>query len=97
MLGGFRHDDSLGFTHQHIVEAFFLKMAERVEMNRHLIKDMTEWGMTAVPWASNCAFKGGDAINQWVQQINVGGVTRDGELHHNDVTTMTVKAIRRLP
>ena len=97
LLAKFDHDRKIGFTRQDIVEAFFLKMGERVQVNRHLINDMTEWGMTAVPWCSNGAFAGGDAINQWVQQVTVGGVTRDGELHYTPVTTMCIKAIRRLP
>lgn len=57
--------------------------------------------MTAVPYASTGMFANGDTINQWVQQITVGGykandasVPEDG---CNAITLMCLKASRRLP
>lgn len=86
---------------QEIIDCLFVKLCEHAHLNARLLNDLGTWGMTAVPYASTGMFANGDTINQWVQQITVGGykandasVPEDG---CNAITLMCLKASRRLP
>ncbi|KAK2570558.1 putative dehydratase PflD [Acropora cervicornis] len=86
---------------QEIIDCLFVKLCEHVHVNTRLLNDMGAWGSIAVPYASTGMFPNGDTINQWVQQVTVGGykandaiVPEDG---CNPITVMCLKASRRLP
>lgn len=81
---------------QEAIDALWVKLDEKAIHNRHYVTDHLGPGMTAVPYSGG-NFPQGSAINQWIQQITVGGYTRDGEGGCNDVTQMCLKASRRLP
>jgi pyruvate-formate lyase len=85
---------------QEIIDCFFVKMGERVQVNKTKLVDRNTWGTCAVPYRSDGLFPNGDSINQWVQQLTVGGYknTETGKVSAcNKVTMMCLKSARRLP
>lgn len=85
---------------QEIIDCFFVKLGERVKVNKTKLVDRNTWGTCAVPFRSDGLFPNGDSINQWVQQLTVGGYknTNTGKVSAcNKVTMMCLKAARRLP
>ena len=54
---------------QEVIDCFWLKLGEPVNLNNRLLNDQGTWGMCAVPFASTGMFPNGDTINQWVQQV----------------------------
>lgn len=86
---------------QEIIDCLFVKLCEHVNVNSRLLNDLGAWGMTAVPYAATGMFPNGDGINQWVQQVTVGGYkANDAEKPQcacNEITIMCLKASRRLP
>lgn len=85
---------------QEIIDCFFVKLGERVKVNKTKLVDRNTWGTCAVPYRSDGLFPNGDSINQWVQQLTVGGYknTEAGMVSAcNNVTMMCLKAARRLP
>lgn len=87
---------------QEILDAFWLKMDESVLYNRQHMQDYVTYGTGVVFYANApTGFPQGSALNQWVQQVTVGGylptddrTPRDG---CNAVTLMCLRAARRLP
>ncbi|MEC5160525.1 MULTISPECIES: Dyp-type peroxidase [unclassified Janthinobacterium] len=85
---------------QDIIDCLWLKIGENAFANRADITDYVNYGTTAV-----CGYGGnfpqGGGINQWVQQITVGGyVANDDALPTggvNPVTMLCLKAARRIP
>lgn len=86
---------------QDVIDSFWIKLGDRVRINRHTIVDNSDWGMTAVPYSSTGQFAKGDCINQWVQQVTIGGYLANDDKEHvsgcNGVTLLCLKAARRLP
>lgn len=86
---------------QEIIDCLFVKLCEHVNVNSRLLNDLGAWGMTAVPYAATGMFPNGDGINQWVQQVTVGGYkandTEKPQCACNEITIMCLKASRRLP
>lgn len=86
---------------QEVLDAFWVKLGEKAIHNRHVITDHNAPGMTAVAYSSDGNFPQGGAINQWVQQVTVGGYlpTADAEpvQASNAVTLLCLRAARRLP
>ncbi|MDJ0628958.1 MAG: Dyp-type peroxidase [Rhodobacter sp.] len=96
-LGSFYEADDIGEAEaQDLIDAFWVKLDEKAIHNRHHITDHLGYGMTAVPYSGG-NFPQGSAINQWIQQVTVGGKTRDGDEASNAVTMMCLRAARRLP
>lgn len=85
---------------QELIDAFWLKLGEPTLLNRHHVTDHTSAGTTAVAYAGG-NFPQGGGINQWVQQVTVGGwlPTDDEEPTPgaNDLTMYCLRAARRLP
>ena len=81
---------------QELIDALWVKLDEKAIHNRHYITDHLGYGMTAVPYSGG-NFPQGSAINQWIQQVTVGGYKRDGSGGCNAVTLLCLKASRRLP
>ncbi|XP_019647703.1 PREDICTED: uncharacterized protein LOC109487998 [Branchiostoma belcheri] len=86
---------------QEIIDCFFIKIGERTVLNRHAAQDKIFPGMTAVPYTSNGQFPQGGCLNQWGQQLTIGGyLPNDDEVPTtacNEVTLMCLRASRRLP
>ncbi|WP_144394673.1 Dyp-type peroxidase [Pleionea sediminis] len=85
---------------QEIIDAFWLKMDETVLYNRQHMQDYLTYGTGAVFYSAG-NFPQGSALNQWVQQVTLGGylptnskTPKDG---CNHITLLCLKAARRLP
>jgi len=88
---------------QEIIDAFFIKLDEKVQLNRLNVEDHQPFGNLAMGGASG-AYPQGAAINQWVQQLTIGGTIAndsdpegEGDPAYNELTLHCLKAIRRLP
>ena len=85
---------------QEIIDCFWVKMDEKVLFNRRYQPDNLTYGSGAITYHGG-DFPQGAAINQWVQQITVGGrVADDSEVPKdasNAVTLMCLRSARRLP
>ena len=85
---------------QEIIDAFWLKMDETVLYNRQNMEDYLTYGTGAVFYSAG-NFPQGSALNQWVQQVTVGGYLANNnekpEDGCNDITLMCLRAARRLP
>lgn len=85
---------------QEIIDCFWIKMGEKVLLNHRHFNDRLSRGSGAITFAGG-DFPQGAALNQWVQQITVGGsVANDAaepEDACNEVTRMCLRASRRLP
>ncbi|KQV80141.1 peroxidase [Massilia sp. Root351] len=85
---------------QEIIDCLWLKIGENAFVNRGAITDYVTYGTTAV-CGTGGNFPQGGGINQWVQQITVGGyVANDDPVPTggaNAVTMLCLKAARRIP
>jgi hypothetical protein len=85
---------------QEIVDCLFIKIGENAFVNRAFIYDYVSYGTTAVCGLGG-NFPQGGGINQWVQQITVGGyLPNDNEQPEggaSPVTLLCLKAARRIP
>ena len=85
---------------QDIVDCLWVKIGENAFVNRANIKDYVTYGTTAVCGVGG-NFPQGGGINQWVQQITVGGYVANDEDTPtggvNPVTMLCLKAARRIP
>ena len=85
---------------QEMLDAFWIKMDETVLYNYAHLNDYLNYGTGAVFYSAG-NFPQGAAINQWVQQVTVGGYkangTREPEDASNEITRMCLRAARRLP
>lgn len=85
---------------QEIIDSFWLKMDETVLYNRQHMQDYLTYGTGAVFYSAG-NFPQGSALNQWVQQVTIGGylpnaskTPKDG---CNEITLMCLRSARRLP
>jgi len=85
---------------QEMLDAFWLKMDETVLYNRQHMQDYLNYGTGAVFYSAG-NFPQGSALNQWVQQVTIGGYLstdddspRDG---CNELTLLCLRSSRRLP
>jgi len=85
---------------QEMIDAFWLKMDETVLYNYNHLNDYLNYGTGAVFYSAG-NFPQGAAINQWVQQLTVGGYKANNspqpEDASNDITLLCLRAARRLP
>ncbi|MCV6587669.1 MAG: Dyp-type peroxidase [Marinobacterium sp.] len=85
---------------QEVLDAFFIKLDEKVQPNRLHVEDHQPFGNLAMGGSSGPYPQGG-GINQWVQQLTVGGAILDGNNQivsaYNDVTKLCLRASARLP
>jgi len=85
---------------QELIDAFWLKMDEPVLYQRQNMGDYLTYGSGAVFYMAG-NFPQGSAMNQWVQQVTVGGYlpTDDDEPIDgcNEITLMCLRSARRLP
>jgi Dyp-type peroxidase family len=85
---------------QEMIDAFWLKMDETVLYNYSHLNDYLTYGTGAVFYSAG-NFPQGAAINQWVQQVTVGGYKANDagepEDASNALTRMCLRSARRLP
>jgi Dyp-type peroxidase family len=85
---------------QEALDALWIKLSEKAMHNRHHISDHVGYGTTAVAYTGG-NFPQGGGINQWVQQVTLGGYlpTADPEPKPatNDLTLLCLRSARRLP
>ncbi|MDQ3749832.1 MAG: pyruvate formate lyase family protein [Acidobacteriota bacterium] len=87
---------------QEVLDCFWIKLDERAILNRrHLENRFTACDGVLTGFFGSSNFDQGGLLNQWMQQITVGGVhpTDDAEAIDacNDVTRMCIESARRLP
>ncbi|KAK6063951.1 hypothetical protein SCUP515_12045 [Seiridium cupressi] len=82
-----------------VIDCLFLKIGENAFVDRAFIFDQVTYGTTSIN-STGGNFPQGGSINQWCQQITVGGykpengATQDAS---NPVTMLFLKAARRIP
>lgn len=85
---------------QEMIDAFWMKMDETVLYNYNHLNDYLNYGTGAVFYSAG-NFPQGAAINQWVQQLTVGGYKANNSIEpedaSNDITLFCLRAARRLP
>ena len=85
---------------QEAIDAFFIKLDEKVQQNRIHVEDHQPFGNLAMGGSSGPYPQGG-GINQWVQQLTVGGAVADeadeSKPAYNMITRYCLRAIARLP
>lgn len=85
---------------QEIIDAFWLKMDETVLYNRQNMPDYLTYGTGAVFYSAG-NFPQGSALNQWVQQVTIGGYLPTSDETPidgcNEITLMCLRSSRRLP
>ncbi|KAI1429689.1 pyruvate formate lyase-domain-containing protein [Xylaria sp. FL1777] len=85
---------------QDIVDCLWIKIGEHAFVNRAFIHDYRGYGTTSVNGIGENFHQGG-GINQWVQQVTIGGYKfTDDEVPQggcNPVTLLCLKAARRIP
>ena len=86
---------------QEIVDCFWIKIGEKVQLNRQFVEDHQVFGNLAMGGSSG-NYPQGSSLNQWIQQVTVGGTIADdlsghGTPAYNDLTRMCLRAARRLP
>lgn len=85
---------------QEVLDSFWLKMDETVLYNYQNMTDYLTYGTGAV-FYSGGNFPQGAAINQWVQQVTVGGYKANDAGEPEDATNalsvMCLRSARRLP
>ncbi|ENX01340.1 hypothetical protein F900_01706 [Acinetobacter modestus] len=104
MLQPFYEKDSITLDEaQEIIDAFYIKLDEKVQQNRIFMEDHQPFGNLAMGGSSG-PYPQGASLGQWIQQITVGGTIVDGETDfaktkpaYNDVTRLFIRASGRLP
>ncbi len=85
---------------QEVLDAFWVKLGEKALHNRQHATDHLTYGTTAVSFAGG-NFPQGDGINQWVQQVTIGGYLATGspvpQPGANRLTLLCLRSARRLP
>ncbi len=85
---------------QEVIDAFWIKLDEKVLQNRLFIQDHQPFGNLAMGGASG-PYPQGASLGQWIQQVTVGGVVADEDPEpkpaYNAVTRLCLRAAARLP
>lgn len=88
---------------QEIIDAFYIKLDEKVQQNRIFMEDHQPFGNLAMGGSSG-PYPQGASLGQWIQQITVGGTIADGTLDfeatkpaYNELTKLFIHASGRLP
>nr|WP_283102860.1 Dyp-type peroxidase [Shewanella abyssi] len=103
LLQPFLDDDCISLDEaQEAIDAFYVKLDEKVQQNRVFMEDHQPFGNLAMG-GSSASYPQGASLGQWIQQITVGGTVADGEPFetskpaYNDVTKLFIRASARLP
>jgi Dyp-type peroxidase family len=81
---------------QEAIDCFWLKLGEKVLLNRIFIDDRQEQGNLAMGNRAG-PYPKGQSVNQWIQQVTVGGRNADGSFECSEATLACLRAAARLP
>lgn len=81
---------------QDAIDCFWLKLAEKVLLNRIFIDDRQQLGNMAMGNRAG-PYPKGQSVNQWIQQLTVGGLNPDGTWEYSELTLACLRASARLP
>lgn len=82
---------------QEILDAFCIKLDEKVQSNRLFVEDHQPFGNLAMGGSSG-PYPQGASINQWIQQVTVGGCdVNTGNAAYNDLSLHFLRCSSRLP
>lgn len=81
---------------QEAIDCFWIKLAEKVLLNRIFIDDRQELGNMAMGNRAG-SYPKGQSVNQWIQQLTIGGRNSDGSWEYSDITVACLRASSRLP
>ncbi|MDH5826251.1 pyruvate formate lyase family protein [Sphingobacterium faecium] len=86
---------------QEIIDAFFIKLDEKVQQNRLMMEDHQYYGNMAMGGSSG-PYPQGASLGQWIQQLTVGGCkvnNKKGSIEgaYNELTTFFIRSSGRLP
>lgn len=104
LLQPFFDKDSISLQQaQEVIDAFYIKLDEKVQQNRIFMEDHQPFGNLAMGGSSG-PYPQGASLGQWIQQLTVGGTVADGsapfsatKAAYNDMTRLFIRASRRLP
>ncbi len=97
LLRPFQQKDNLSEDElQEAIDCFWIKLAEKVLLNRIFIDDRQELGNMAMGNRAG-AYPKGQSVNQWIQQLTVGGRNSDDTWEYSDITVACLRASSRLP
>lgn len=97
LIRPFQEKAPLGETQlQEAIDCFWLKLGEKTLLNRIFIDDRQELGNLAMGNRAG-PYPKGQSVNQWIQQVTVGGLNADGSWEYSDVTLACLRASSRLP
>jgi Dyp-type peroxidase family len=97
LLRPFQEKDKLSDNElQEAVDCFWIKLAEKVLLNRIFIDDRQELGNMAMGNRAG-AYPKGQSVNQLIQQLTVGGRNHDNTWEYSDITVACLRASSRLP
>merc|ERR1719273_1705876 len=85
-----------------MIDAFWVKMSEKMLMNRTFMQDRQPFGFMGMGGASGIpSYPQGASLGQWIMQVTVGGVLPTDEANpgscYNALTKMMLRASARLP
>ncbi len=82
---------------QEVLDAFCIKLDEKVQANRLFVEDHQPFGNLAMGGSSG-PYPQGASLNQWIQQVTVGGCDKEtGKSAYNDLTKLFLRCSARLP
>jgi len=86
---------------QEILDCFWIKVGEKVQINRLYLEDHQPAGNLAMGGMSG-NYPQGSSNNQWIQQVTIGGTVADdspgaGTPAYNKLTLLALRCARRLP
>lgn len=85
---------------QEVLDAFWVKLGEKALHNRQHATDHVTYGTTTVSYVGG-PYPQGDGVNQWVQQVTIGGYAANDaarpEGAANRLTLLCLRSARRLP
>jgi Dyp-type peroxidase family len=82
---------------QEVLDAFCVKLDEKVQSNRLFVDDHQPFGNLAMGGSAG-PYPQGASINQWIMQVTVGGCDpKTGKSSYNDLTKMFIRSIARMP
>lgn len=86
---------------QEVIDAFYIKLSEKVQSNRINVEDHQPLGNLAMTGASG-PYPQHTSINQWVQQVTVGGTIASNDASsdlpaYNQMTRLFIRSSARLP
>ena len=103
LLQPFYEKDDVSETEaQEIIDAFYIKLDEKVQQNRIFMEDHQPFGNLAMGGSSG-PYPQGASLGQWIQQITVGGTVADGtpfddsKPAYNYMTKLFIRSSGRLP